>query len=382
MRRTLSALFLVAILATACSDDGDVVADDPGRLVVWTDDSISVLDSDFTDVDVTGAVSQVTAGADGTLVWTRIEQNPPSVDAVIDGDPRVTIDTPTVPFFYEWSPTGDRVALLGNAPTGAGLLFGLIDVETEELTTIESPPPFFFDWSPDGTSLIAHVGGSVLRVIDAETGDIESLPEQSGAFPAPLWTDRGIVIAAAIGPTVSSPIVPVAYQSAGSEIVLIDPVDDSRSTLAEVDGPVRLFASADALALAVGVTGTQRIEVIGWDGQTRATLGRGAIDLLQWSPDGSTLLWTERDADGALVPMTWTNGETAEYASFRPSAEFANAYLPFWDQYDRTISLWATDSTTFSIPTDEGVVVHELDGESTTYADWGMAIWTVASPDG
>ena len=317
-----------------------------------------------------------------TSTSPRIERNPPSVDAVIEGEARITLDTPTVPFFYEWSPTGDRVALLGNAPSGAGLIFGLIDVEAEELTTIQSPPPFFFDWSPDGTSLIAHVGGSTLRVIDAETGDIESLPEQSGAFSAPIWTDRGIVIATMVGPTVSSPVVPVAYQSAGSEIVLIDPADDTRNTLAEVDGPVRLFASADALALAVGATGAQQIEVIGWDGQTRATLGQGAIDLLQWSPDGSTLLWTERDADGTLVPKTWTNGETAEYASFRPSSEFASAYLPFWDQYDRTISLWATDSTAFSIPTDEGIVVHELDGESTTYADWDMAIWTVGSPDG
>lgn len=384
MRRTsLAHLLAITLLVAACSLVGEAEPDDRGRLVLWDDDSISVLeDGDFSDIDITGTVSQVTAGQDGALVWTRIERDPPSVGAVIDGETRTIIDTPTVPFFYEWSPPGDRIALLGNAPSGGGLLFGLIDVETEELTTIQGPPPFFFDWSPDGTGLIAHVGGSVLRIIDAETGDIEDLREQSGAFPAPIWTDRGIVVATSVAPTISVPIVPVAYQSVASEVVLIDPVERSRSTLAEVVGPVRLFSTDDALALVVGEAGLQRIEVIDWDGRTRASLGRGSIDLLQWSPDGSTLLWTERNADGTLVPMTWADGDTDEYEPFRPSSEFAAAYLPFWDQYDRTISLWAADSSAFSLPTDGGIVVHDLDGASSIYDGWDMAIWASGPHEG
>lgn len=385
MRRTPTALVLASLLLiTACSDDGEVAATESrGSLVVWNGGAVSVLEGgEFTDVDATGTVSQVTASSDGALVWTRIERNPPSVDAVIEGEERVNIDTPTVPFFYEWSPTGERIALLGNAPSGGGLLFGLIDVAAKELTTIQSPPPFFFDWSPDGKRLIAHVGGAVLRVIDADTGEINDLRHQTGAFPAPLWTDRGIVIAAAVGPTVSAPIVPVTSQAQASEVVLVDPDDDSRATIAVVDGPVRFFASDDALALAVGASGAQRIDVIGWDGQTRATLGDGAIDLVQWSPDGSTLLWTEQEPDGSLVPMTWTDGETVEYDAFRSSSEFAAAYLPFWDQYDRTISLWSSDSGAFALPTDAGVVVHELDGTSSTHPNWEMAIWTVGSAAG
>lgn len=380
--RFIAFAVVISLLGAACSDD-DAQSDDPGRLLLWNADSISVLEGgDVSEVDATGTISQVTAGPDGALVWTRIQDTPPSVDVVIDRGTQITLDTPTVPFFYEWSPTGDRIALLGNASSGGGLLFGLIDVEAEELTTIQSPPPFFFDWSPDGASLIAHVGGSALRVIDAETGDVRELREQTGAFPAPLWTDRGMMVAITVSPTVSSPIVPVGLQSLTSEVVLIDPVDDSRETLAEVDGPVRFFASDDALALAVGVAGAQRIEVIGWDGTTRATLGEGSIDVLQWSPDGSTLLWTERNSNGSLTPITWANGEIIDHDTFRPSAEFAAAYLPFWDQYDRTISLWAGDSTAFVVPTDEGVVVHELDGASSTYSEWDMAVWAIARTEG
>jgi hypothetical protein len=382
-RRSIALAAIIPLLIASCSDGAEVAAEDPGRLVLWNDDAISILaDGEFSEVDMTGTVSQVTPAPDGTLAWTRIERTPPSVDTVIDGATRLDLDTPTVPFFYEWSPAGDRVALLGNAPSGGGLLFGLIDVEAEELTTVESPPPFFFDWSPDGTRLIAHVAGTVLRIIDAETGEVRDLREQSGGFPTPIWSEEGIVVAITVGPTVASPIVPVGYQAVAFEVVLIDPVDGSRVSLAEVDGPVRLFSTDDALALAVGVAGTQRIDVIGWDGETRATLGRGSIDLVQWSPDGSTLLWTERDADGSLTPFTWTGGDTTEYEPFRPSSEFAAAYLPFWDQYDRTISLWAGNSTTFSLPTDEGVVVHGLDGESATYANWNMAVWTREPSDG
>ena len=379
---SITATVVIALAVAACANGEDVEVGDPGRLVLWNGDSISILEGDqSSDVDTTGTVGQVTPGPDGTLVWTRIEQDPPSVASVFDGSSRVSVAAPTVPFFYEWSPTGDRVAWLGNAPSGAGLIFGLIDVEAEELTTTQSPPPLFFDWSPDGKSLIAHIGGSVLAVVDAATGDVRELSLESGTFPAPLWTERGIVVAAGVGPTVSDAIVPVAYQAAGSEIVLIDPTDDSTVTLTDVDGPVRLFAADDALALAVGPAGSQRIEVIGWDGDARATVGQGTIDLVQWSPDGSTLLWTERDDSGTLTPITWAGSDTATYDAFRPSAEFAAAYLPFWDQYDRTISLWAGNSAAFLLPTADGVVVHTLDGTTSTYADWDMGVWTVGPPE-
>ncbi len=369
----------IASLTASCST-ADTVEANRGLLVLWNDEAIAVVDEVAPrDVETTGMVSQVTPGPDGSLVWTRLEANPPSAGAVVDGDPRFTIDTPTVPFFYEWSPTGERIGLLGNAPSGAGLLFGLIDVDTEELVTFQTPPPFFFDWSPDGTTLIAHVGGTLLRFIDAETGTTRDLDERSGEFPAPIWTDRGVVVATSISQTISRPIIPVGLQGAASAVVLIDPSDDSKVILAEVDEAVRLFAGSDVLAMALGAAGAQRIEVIAWDGERRVDVGQGTIDLLQWSPDGTTLLLTERDTAGRLTPMTWSTGETTEYEPFRPSPTFASAYLPFWDQYDRTISLWAGDSSAFSLPSDEGVVVHELSGESSTYAGWDMAAWTAAS---
>ncbi len=383
MSRSAFALLASLLLVASCTSSSNAEPVDPGRLVLWTEDSIAVLEGgEVSDIETTGAISQVTPAQDGRLVWTRITRDPPSVDAVIAGGTRKDLETPTVPFFYEWNPTGTRVAFLGNAPSGAGLVFGLIDVDGEGVTSIEGPAPFFFDWSPDGERLIAHVGGSSLGIIEADTGDVEELPEASGAFPAPFWNERGIVVVTRVGPAVSSPVLPVGYQAAISAIVLIDPDGGSRTPLAEVDGPVRLFPGDESLALIGGSAGDQRIEVITWDGDRIVTLGEGTIELAQWSPDGATLLWTERSADGTLTPMTWIGGDRAEYEAFQPSSVFATDYLPFWDQYDRTISLWSLDSAAFVLPSIEGVIVNEVDGESSLYEDWEMAVWSASEGDG
>ena len=118
-RPSITLAATAVLLVVACSDGGATETVTQGRLVLWNDQSIAIVDDgEVRDVDTTGTVSQVTASPDGTLIWTRIERDPPSVNAVIDAEVRITLDTPTIPFFYQWSPAGDRVALLG---IGSGL---------------------------------------------------------------------------------------------------------------------------------------------------------------------------------------------------------------------------------------------------------------------
>lgn len=382
LRSSIALALGVSLLVAACTETDELEIEDPGRLVVWTAESIGVLvDGEISEIETEGAISQVAAADNGTLVWTSLTNDPFSVAAVIEGDDRFSVPTPTVPFFYHWSPDASRVAFLGNAPSATGLMFGLIDVEAQDLMSVESPPPFFLDWSPEGDRVIAHVGGAQLRIIDADTGDVQALQVDTGAFPTPIWDDRGIVIAVSLGPTVSSPETPVSFQTDISEIVLIDPDDGSRRVLTEVSGPVRLYSGAGGLALVLGEEGAQRIDVVGWDGGDRTTLGEGTIDLTQWSPDGTMLLWTERGGNGSLIPMVWDGEETSAYERFRPNSGFVTSYLPFWDQYDRSIWLWSGDSTAFALPTRDGIVVHGVDGDSETLPGWDMAIWATSPGD-
>ncbi len=389
--KLLLVVSMIALLGLGCSETTEpsttsMQQEAAGGLMVWNGGEIGIVEeAEITGIESSGSISQVTPAASGALVWTAVDGEPSRVSAVIDDGERIELDTPTVPFFYAWDPTGSRVAFLGNAAAD-GLIFGVIEVASEVVTPLETPAPFFFDWSPDGERLIAHVAGTSLGIIDAASGEVEDIGEESGSFPAPVWVDEGIVIAIRLGPTVSGALTPVVFQQASSSVVLMDPDDLTTVELASIDGQVRMFPGSDRLALVVGGPGVQRIDVVDWSGSAIATVGGGTIDLVQWSPDGTTLLWTERGDGDLLEPKTWSGGEPTEYPEFRPSGVFAAAYLPFWDQYDRAISLWSSDSASFALPTrtaDEAVIrVHSLDGTSVEHRGWEMAAWIPGSGAG
>ena len=351
-------------------------------LVMWTANAVTTVRDDVTrSFDGAGQVSQVTPGPDGELAWTALSTDPGGVAIVFDGSTGASIPSTTAPFFYHWSPTGEQLAFLGNSDSGRGLTFGLLRISEPEIRPAEAPSPFFFDWSPDGSQLVAHVGGNSLGLIDAETGDITDLGVESRLFPAPSWTDRGILVVSDLGRSVGGREQLVGYQEVEARVVLIDPLADTSVDLARVDAGTRLFPGALHIAIVVGAPGQQTIRVIDWTGEAVDAVGAGTIEVVQWSPDGSKLLWTERTDDQQLQPRIWSDGEIVTFDSFVPSETFANAYIPFWDQYDRAVSLWSHDSERFALPrSNEGVmeiVVHDGD-ETTVFPGFEMAVW---SPD-
>src|SRR5690606_28817841 len=67
---------------------------------------------------------------------------------------------------------------------------------------------------------------------------------------------------------------------------------------------------------------------------------------------------------------------------FRPSAAFVTQYLPFFDQYSRSHSLWAPDSSAIVLPTlgEAGVptlVVFGVDGTSREIGPGDMPAWNL-----
>ncbi len=376
----ITLIFTVA----ACSPSADV---EPGAvpptLVMWTESAVTTVRDDVTrSLDVAGQVSQVTPGPDGELAWTAFALDPGGVAIVFDGATGESIPAPTVPFFYHWSPTGDQVAFLGNSDSGRGLTFGLLMISEREIRPADVPSPFFFDWSPDGSQLVAHVGGNSLGLIDAETGAITDLGVESRIFPAPSWTDRGILVVSDLGRSIGVREHLIGYQEVEARVVLIDPLAGTSSDLAQVDAGTRLFPGATHIAIVLGVPGRQTIRLIDWSGGAVEVVGAGTIEVVQWSPDGSKLLWTERMDDGRLEPRVWSDGKVVMFDPFVPSETFATAYIPFWDQYDRAVSLWSHDSERFALPTsNEGsleIVVHYGE-ETTVFPGFEMAVW---SPDG
>ncbi|HZJ10251.1 MAG TPA: hypothetical protein VFD39_11190, partial [Trueperaceae bacterium] len=120
-----------------------------------------------------------------------------------------------------------------------------------------------------------------------------------------------------------------------------------------------------------------------------------------WSPDGRWLATLSGDgADGQVagVAMRHVQGRQAALlnlefievdsltriaaGAFRPTPAFLSQYLPFFDQYSRSHSLWAPDSTALVLPTirPDGtaqLVIFRTDGANRELVRGDMPAWNV-----
>ena len=77
-------------------------------------------------------------------------------------------------------------------------------------------------------------------------------------------------------------------------------------------------------------------------------ISEAPVIAFEWDPSGSSLLYLTSSSDGATVQWNVV-GETGHrvFVDLIPSAVFAQQYLPFWDQYARSMTLWAPDGSGF-----------------------------------
>lgn len=380
------------LVASACTaGDTSAVIPEHSALVMWNSTSLEVLHSDVDPIVIdTGEaqVSQVTPSGDGRLVWTTVDPDVGSFSSVIsglDGAGQVTVTVPTSPFFYIWSPDSTQLGFMGNDPEGRGVLFGIIVSDSGVAREIEVGAPFYVDWSDASDRLAVHLGGDWLGFIDAATGEVTNIPRLSGGFPAPAWTPNGVLMVMARGPSAGAGTRTVSLQTSEAFLALVDPQSSEIVTLATTTSLARFFADSEGhrVALIDGIPGAQQLRVLSiGDGIEVDTVNSGLFDVAQWSPDGTRLLFTSReDPADPLVPSVWQDGELTEFDGYLPSATFATAYIPFWDQFDRSVSLWAPDSNSFVLPArdDDGpyLRVHNLaDGSITRHGGFSMGVYT------
>ena len=58
--------------------------------------------------------------------------------------------------------------------------------------------------------------------------------------------------------------------------------------------------------------------------------------------------------EDGLTPGIWSDGEAKKLEPIIPTRAFLNGYLPFWDQYSRSMTMWRADSSGFLLPRAEG----------------------------
>jgi len=84
-----------------------------------------------------------------------------------------------------------------------------------------------------------------------------------------------------------------------------------------------------------------------------------------------------------LAWRVWEDGAVSEYASFTPDPQWFARFVPFFDQYAQSMTLWSPEGDAFAFPGaiggETGVWVQYLDQEvpvrvsSGSWVAWGPA---------
>ncbi len=367
MSRRWTLAVAVWLAVTACTGGDGSAASSPvedSRLLILTEaGDVATLRPDgsevvtLTDNADDGVVHlQPTFSRDGTRVaFTEVDPGAAAPAIVVDdagGGAAARFPAPFSPFYYSWSPDPDRLAFLGSPAAGV-IALGIIHVDRRALDVVDRGQPYYFDWSPDGASLVVHVGADRLDVLDLQ-GRATPLSERPGRFLAPEWSKAGMVVVVTSEAGMVTAGAALVAQTAGSQrLVVLDAQGEVVREVATIDGSsaFSLSPEGDRLAYTQMADQVRRVMVADLEGGDPVAVSEESVLAFAWSPDGSRLLLLGLGAgedDSPIVPRVWDGDGTFELPGFRPTPDFLTEYLPFWDQYLRSITLWAPDGSAFT----------------------------------
>lgn len=312
---------------------------------------------------------QPTWSPDGRLVaWSEVDGRGSSIStgvatSTVDGSSRARADTGFAPFYMSWDPTSSRLAYLGQGTNSLEL--GLVDVSGggTESATIDGGQPYYFAWAPDGSQMVVHVGTDRLQWLDVG-GNLTEVGSEPGLFQSPDWRADQVFYVAVDGDV---QYLAVADRDGGSERRLVEAGgfiyfvvspegdriafesigDPNPDTGVQAFGPGVLAASAPA-AQGAGAGGLSVLDVASGD---ITSLSADPEIAFFWSPQGDQLLSlgiAEGDEPGGLRWRIWDGEDTFQMPAFLPSVTMQRDYLPFFDQFAKSMTLWAPDGSAFA----------------------------------
>ena len=405
LRHGLVVVFLLTLATSACSTrSGTTTAPEspPGLLVVSRGEAavFTVNPRGAGRVDLvdeqTGVVAiQPTWSPDGRrLVWTEVDhmsERPEAsiVVAGLDGEDRRRIGAPSAPFYYSWDPPGETVAFLAGGPGGTVDL-GVLD---EEARALGSAQPFYFAWSPDGDTLLTHTDFDTVALLPIDGSARTVLETSQARFQAPQWSNDGRYLVLATGsPPPTGGVRALAQQSNQQEIVVATTEGEILQRVAAYPGFATFELSPDGTRLAHSDTPDRitfnfgPLVVTDLDSGDVTTVSSEPVLAYQWSPTGDALLYlvSEEGIDHpAFRWAVWDGKTSVQFGRVSPTTVFATAYLPFWDQYSRSHSVWAPDGSAFVYSSTDAqgepaIWVQRVGGdhEPVRVADGDVAFWS------
>jgi hypothetical protein len=360
--------------------DGNLYLIDPGgkRLVALTDDAdpsgsfmkfyrYASWSHDGTQVAFLG----YTAREDGlieSILYTA---------SVSNFQPEAVYRTVHVtPFYLYWSPDGSTISMLCSTNVNRDLVLILVPSEGGEVQTLDAGQPFYWVWSPNSMSILAHIGGrgrsdSVIKRYDLISGRPEekTLDFFPSFFQAPLFSPGGeyALISAEL------------YQGWGT-LTLLSSDDQLKERFTSWNGPLAFDWSMQQRTS--GESDRQGTGLLAVLNGTYSPFGGiiGKLSIVEteenrknvayqvdsehviaffWSPNGKNIAYFEPtvtddpEGENALMLNLWVldieGQENRLVYSFQPTMSFVGQMIPYFDQYQRSHSIWSPDSSSLVV---------------------------------
>ena len=383
----MRSIFLVLVLAVAAAACSPADEAQPDRLVVLDQGAVVTIDPDGTNEQTIatatdGSFFQPIWSPDRSLIaFSGLETENQIYVARLDDGEVFSTPTGTFSFYFSWS-SQNELAILHNSNVAPVLMLdttSLGGAALVDLVAVESGQPLYFSWEPNGDAIAAHIGADRMLTTDPESPvPVEFAP---GAFQAPAWTDRGILAVASDNPR--------------QRLMLIEPDGDALS-LASIEGAATFLPNHDGTLVAIQSVSTAE----GFQSVAMQTLprvpanrlvvldtGTGEFDVVStdpalayfWSPADDQLLVLDV-VDGPQARWSvWSDGMIEELVRFDPEPSWVAEFLPFFDQYAQSVSLWAPDGSAIAFPGSiegrAGIWVQEITGEPVYLADGTWVSW-------
>ena len=348
---TAAAITTTLPAALELSDQGIEALTAPVLVDGWSGGDITVLgpgaDRNALYVErADGFVAQPTWSPDGRLVAFSRASSTESwlVIGPGTGGTLAAYETPFVAFYIHWSPDGRFVAMLGAADSQVGL--AILDLDTGLVEIVDSALSYYFHWSPDSSRLLTHLDNSRLQIIDPASGEITPVATFDfvwSAFQAPSWMPDGRSILY---------VRPAGDQSEEppDELVIHDLDSGEIDVIATGAGFFAFAVSPDGANVAYSLHNLARttsMYLVEPDGGQVAEVDAPNTVAWQWSPDSRKILLLGINEESRLSMDVYEDGAITAYPAITPSDNFLRSYIPFWNQYGHSHTLWAPDSSAF-----------------------------------
>lgn len=293
-----------------------------------------------------------------------------------------------------WSPSAcgancfDLAVLLGSGQQSGFLVNVIRDaVDAPSVTQVGTGAPFYYSWSPDGQRMVWQRNNRQIDIYDVTTNEIDrTLDVAPGEFFAPAWSP------------VDDRVLFGVAGDAGTDLAV--EANGELETLAEgLAGPIRFAWSPDGNLIAYKDAENALVVIDAITGERIAASDTADVVAFFWAPNSQRIAYVTLPSDTGsfsakpsaqdtqLPVLSWAildvgSGAVRRYGEFTPTSDELYV-LSFYDQFGQSHRIWSPDSRhlVYSELNADGVPqIMLLDTESNfvplSVAEGFVAVWS------